>query len=76
MQNLLQALEIIENEHKEFFEKKNLRAFQYVMICQKPVMIRFNEEVDGRCKLPEDVYRKIYTLVCSYYGLEPSFRTL
>jgi hypothetical protein len=73
MQDLLHELEIIENEHKEFFAKNNLRAFQYVLIGKKPVMIRFNEKADAVCRLPDDAYKAINKLVYSYYNLRDDF---
>ena len=68
MQNLIQELEIIENKHKEFFERSNLKLYQYISISKKPVMIRFNEKMEGTCRLPKEVYEKATKLVMSYYG--------
>jgi hypothetical protein len=73
MQDLLQALEIIENEHKEFFKRNNLRAFQYVLISKKPIMVCFNKDADAACRLPDDAYKAINKLVYSYYNLKDGF---
>ena len=69
MVNLLQELEAIENEHKDFFDKNNIRPFQYVSISKKPVMIRFNANTDAVFKLPKEAYEKLHKLIMSYYGL-------
>ena len=65
MQDLLQ--------HKEFFTTNKLRAYQYVTISKKPVMIRFNEEADKVCRLPDDVYKAVLNVVYSYYSLKKDF---
>ncbi|HKC67694.1 MAG TPA: hypothetical protein VKG26_05650 [Bacteroidia bacterium] len=73
MQNLLHELEIIEKEYPEFFKQNKLRAYQYVSISKKPVMIRFNEEADKVCRLPDNLYKAIHNLVYSYYSLKRDF---
>jgi len=69
MQNLLQEIEIIENEHKDFFEKNNLKLHQYITISKRPVMIRFNEKMDIKHRLPNEVHEKTTKLVMSYYDM-------
>ena len=69
MQNLLQEIEIIENEHKEFFEKNNLKLCQYITLTKAPFMIRFNERMDAKHRLPNEVHEKTNKLVMSYYGM-------
>ena len=69
MQNLLEELEIIEKEHKEFFEKNNLKLYQYITLTKAPFMIRFNERMDAKYRLPNEVHEKTTKLVMSYYGM-------
>jgi|GEM_PF-3964086 len=70
MQDLLRSLELIETEHKEFFEKRNIKLYQYVSISKTPVMLRFNKDMDSAIKLPEEIYNKVRTLIANYYGLD------
>jgi hypothetical protein len=68
MKNLIQDLEAIEVQHKEFFEKNHVRLYHYVYISKKPVMLWFNKETDSKCRLPNDIYDKLNALIMSYYG--------
>ena len=68
MENLLQALEIIENEHKEFFSAHNIKPTEYISISRKPVMIRFNDKADNKHQLPKKLHEKIHALIMSYYS--------
>jgi hypothetical protein len=69
MENLLEKLKRIEEEHKDFFEKNNIRLTAYVSISQKPVMLRFNTQLDAVTKLPNEIYVKVNDLIMSYYGV-------
>ena len=53
MENLLRELELIEALNKEFFEKKNIKLYQYITITKCPVMIRFNSKMDNIFNLPK-----------------------
>ncbi|MEO8761391.1 MAG: hypothetical protein ABI388_08495 [Bacteroidia bacterium] len=68
MQQLLKELELIEAENKVFFEKKNVRLYQYISVSKMPVMIRFIESMDNKIRLPDIIYKKVNKLVMSYYG--------
>jgi len=68
MDNLLRELEVIETEHKEFFEKNNLKLSQYIIISKKPVMIRFNSAVDNKYRLPNEIMKEVDKLIMSYYS--------
>ncbi len=70
MKYLVQELEIIEKEHKEFFEKNNLKLFQYISLSKKPVMLWFNKDMQDTYKLPKDAFEKINDLIMSYYSLK------
>jgi hypothetical protein len=69
MENLLNELKAIEEEHQDFFKEKNLKLTQYVIISKKPVMIRFNTNKDSIDKLPDEIYIKVNNLIMTYYGL-------
>ena len=69
MQNLLQELELIEALNKEFFEKKNIKLYQYITITKCPVMIRFNSKMDNIFNLPKEIFDKVNSLILSYYGM-------
>ena len=69
MESLIHELDAIEKEHKEFFENKNIKLFQYISVSKKPIMIRFRKEVDNIYKLPDEVYKKVDNLIMSYYSI-------
>jgi hypothetical protein len=68
MEDLLNNLSIIEEEHKDFFEKNNLKLTKYISISKKPVMIRFNTLANDRQRLTDEIYQKVNNLIMSYYG--------
>ncbi len=68
MDNLLRDLKTIEMEHNSFFEKNNLKLSQYIIISKKPVMIRFNNRMDNKYRLPDEIMEKVNTLIMSYYS--------
>lgn len=68
MDNLLKDLGAIETEHKEFFENKNLKITQYITISKKPVMIKFNRNLDNVHRLPNEIMEKLEKLIMSYYS--------
>ena len=68
MESLLQELNRIDEEHKNTFEKKNLKAHNYVLITKRPVMLKFNTALDNKHQLPKEVFEKINALIMSYYG--------
>lgn len=69
MENLLRELDVIENEHKDFFSTHSIKPSHYIIVSKKPVMIKFNSNADNKFRLPKDVYDKINKLIMSYYGL-------
>jgi hypothetical protein len=69
MENLLNGIQTIEKEHPEFFEKHQIKLQSYFNISKRPVMLRFNKELDSKQRLPEDIYNKVDLFIKSYYGI-------
>ena len=69
MESLLKELAVIEREHQDFFDKNNLKLYQYILIGKKPVMIRFNHSLDSKYRLSNELMQKVDKLIMSYYGL-------
>jgi hypothetical protein len=68
MENILKELEIIEAEHKEYFEKTKIKLYQYINVGKKPVMIRFNKDLDSKQRLPNEIFEKVDKFIKSFYG--------
>jgi len=70
MQNLLNEIEEIENEYKEFFKNSKVKLIQYVVLSRMPLMLRFNTNLNIQYKLPEEIREKLDAVIMGYYFIK------